>query len=135
MAAHRSKLLRSLALLWFFTGLFSLGGAVGLTLIAIFLLKNWSGLEAIIYSSFIGAFMILIVAVVKLVVGIGLWHHRHWSWWIALGAAIFGVIVGGSALAKDVNFFHSTTLLIDTVLLWIVLRPRTRREIFTTVSK
>ena len=101
-----------LAILIVLLGAIFLLGAIGLFAFAGFAviraLPNFFGLA----GAFLGA-ILLILALLFIGVGLGLWHLRSWAWWLAIIVLIIS-IVGG--LGDPVGLVIPLILLIYLIL-------------------
>ena len=104
-----------------------IGGVLGIigSLTAVALLSTLAGTAGLLLAFVV--IVPLIIAVVQVVVGVGLWKLLSWAWMAAIVITVIGAIftiislISGGSVASNI-----ISLAIDALIVWYLFRPEVK---------
>lgn len=104
-----------------------LGGIIGILagLAGFGLFGTAEGAAPAFWSVYSGS--LLLVSIIELIVGIGLWMLKGWAWTIAAVVVILRVILDVISLFFGFSFSPIIALVIHAIVLWYLFRPEVKQ--------
>ena len=104
-----------------------LGGIIGILggLVGLGLFGSPAGAAPAFWSVYSGS--LLLVSIIELIVGIGLWMLKGWAWTIAVVVVILRIILDVISLFFGFSISPVIALVIHAIVLWYLFRPEVKK--------
>lgn len=110
------------------SGLFSLGGGLGLLGLAAFLLRRGLNIEQIPLLAAVEGGVLLLVGAFTLLTGHGLQRRRRWAWPAAVILCVVVLTLAGVRLESELTLYHGLSFGLNLFLLGLLFLPGVRRS-------